>query len=481
VLDEANSATAMEFSIFMNTSNIFIKSALLSSVLAIAACNSGNEASRNETGAANQPQQPAASETEAALIERAMGIHERVITLDTHNDFSVTNFTEEVNYTMDVRTQVNLPKMRDGGLDVSWLIVFTGQGPLTDEGYANAHAVAMEKFEAIHWLTKEKAPDEIGLALTSDDVRRLNAEAKKIAMIGVENAYPLGTDLNNIKIFADLGARYISLAHNGHSQFADSNTHERIDPETGKSREPKLYNGLSELGKQAIPLINKHGIMLDLSHPSKESNLQTIALSKAPVIASHSSARGLSPTISRNLSDEELLAVKANGGVVQTVAFASYLDPVRNTAYRDALNELQGKIAADLGFEVKGRGELRDMSETERSVYDEKFEQLELLAAPRLEEEVYAIAPPVDVKVFVNHIDYLVDLIGLDHVGISSDFDGGGGIYNWNSAAETHNVTIELVRRGYTEAQIAQLWSGNLLRVLDEVQAIAKQLQAEDL
>ncbi len=464
----------------MNINNFLIRSALLLTPLVLTACTNGNEGSGNEPATTSQPVQAAATETEEALIERALGIHERVIVLDTHNDFSVANFTDESNYTMDVRSQVNLPKMREGGLDVSWLIVFTGQDALTDEGYADAYAVAMAKFEAIHWLTSEKAPDQIGLALTSDDVRRLDAEGKKIAMIGVENAYPLGTDLGNIKRFADLGARYISLAHNGHSQFADSNTHERTDPDTGELTDPKLYNGLSELGRQAIPLINMYGIMLDLSHPSRESNLQTIELSKAPVIASHSSARGLSPTISRNLSDEELLAIKANGGVVQTVAFASYLDPVRNTAYRDALNELHGEIAADLGFEIKGYMERRSMSEEERAVYQEGFAQIESLAAPRLEEEVYAVAPPVDVKVFVDHIDYLVNLMGLEHVGVSSDFDGGGGIHNWNSAAETHNVTIELVRRGYTEAQIGQLWSGNLLRVLDEVQAIAKQLQAED-
>ncbi|MBT5073529.1 MAG: membrane dipeptidase [Kordiimonadaceae bacterium] len=421
----------------------------------------------------------AAMESEEAMIARAMGIHERVITLDTHDDINVSNFTDDLNYTMDTNSQVNLPKMVAGGLDVAFFIVFTGQGEMNEEGYAAGYANAMAKFNAIHWLTEEKAPDQIGLALTSDDVRRLNSEGKKIAMIGIENAYPVGTDLDNIKKFADLGARYMSLAHNGHSQFADSNTGERVDAD-GNPTEPWLYNGLSDLGKEAIPLMNKYGIMIDLSHPSYESNMQAIALSKAPVIASHSSARTLSQAVSRNLEDDVLLAIKANGGVVQTVAFASYLDRDKNSAYREVLNALHAEIAESIGFEILGFGPRRSMSEAGRAAYNEGFAQVTKLAAPRLEAEVYAVAPPVDVNDFADHIDYMVNKMGIDHVGLSSDFDGGGGIHGWNSAAETHNVTIELVRRGYTEAEIGAMWSGNLLRVLDEVQEVSREMLAAE-
>ncbi len=460
---------------FINSSGL--KITLLCSALMLSACDNATETPQ-ATDEAIEASAPS-METEEAMLQRAMEIHERVITLDTHDDISLGNFTDELNYTMDTNSQVNLPKMKAGGLDVAFFIVFTGQGELNDEGYAKAYETAMGKFNAIHWLTEEKAPDQIGLALTSDDVRRLDAEGKKVAMIGIENAYPVGTDLNNIKKFADLGARYMSLAHNGHSQFADSNTGERTD-ENGNPTEPWLYNGLSDLGKEAIVLMNKYGIMVDLSHPSKQSNLQAIALSKAPVIASHSSARALSQEVSRNLSDEELMAIKAKGGVVQTVAFASYLDRDKNSAYREALNALHGEIAAGLGLEILGFGERRNLSDEERAAYNEQFSQVVELAAPRLEAEVHAIAPPVDVNDFVDHIDYMVKLIGDDSVGISSDFDGGGGIYGWNSAAETHNVTIELVRRGYTEEQIAALWSGNLLRVLDQVQEVAREIQAAE-
>ena len=409
-------------------------------------------------------------ETEAELVERARGIHERVITLDTHNDINATNFTAERNYTMDLGNQVNLPKMDAGGLDVSWMIVYVGQGELTAEGYAAAHSAAIEKFDAIHRLAEEIAPDQIEIAYTSDDVRRIVAAGKKVAMIGIENAYQVGLDLSNIADFQERGGRYMSLAHNGHSQFSDSNTGERDDV--------WLYNGLSDLGRQAIAEMNRVGIMIDLSHPSQEANMQTMELSRAPVIASHSAARSLSPTVSRNMDDEQLIALKENGGVVQTVAFASYVDAEKNTAHSDALNALNSEIAEELGFELRGRGGMRGMSPADREAYEAQMDELNRRAGPRLEAEVNAVAPPVDVSDFVDHIDYLVELIGLEHVGISSDFDGGGGVEGWDDAAETFNVTLELVRRGYTEEEIGMMWSGNLLRVLDEVQAVAAKIQA---
>ncbi len=403
------------------------------------------------------------------LEERARGIHERVITLDTHNDIQVSNFTEERNYTMDLGNQVNIPKMIEGGLDVSWLVVFTGQGDLTDEGYAAAYDNAMAKFKAIHWLAEEKAPDQIGIAYTSDDVRRIVADGKLVAMIAIENAYPVGLDIENIQLFQEMGGRYMSLSHNFHSQFADSNTGERDDI--------WLYDGLSDLGVQAIAEMNKWGIMIDLSHPSKKSNMQAMELSRAPVMASHSAARGLND-VSRNLDDEELMALKENGGVVQTVAFKSYIASEKNGAYQEAVGALRAEIAEEMGVEViSGRQAFRAMSMEERQAYMEQVEPVNEAVDARMDE---IDAKPVDVADFVNHIDYLVDLIGIDHVGISSDFDGGGGIDGWNDASETFNVTLELVRRGYSEKEIGKIWSGNLLRVLDDVQEIAAEIQAED-
>ncbi|MTI87383.1 MAG: membrane dipeptidase [Balneolaceae bacterium] len=409
-------------------------------------------------------------ETEEQLMERARQIHERVITLDTHADISTSNFTEEQNYTMNLNTQVNLPKMEEGGLDIAWFIVYTGQDTLSEEGYAKAYENADDKFKAIHRLTEEYAPDRIELALTSDDVRRINSEGKKVAMIGVENAYPVGTDLSHIQEFYERGARYMSLSHNGHSQFSDSNT--------GTRDSTWLHNGLSDLGREAVAEMNKWGIMIDLSHPSKEANIETMKLSKAPVIASHSSARALND-VSRNLTDEELLLLKENGGVVQTVAFKSYLNTEKNNKYGEAADNIIEEVAAEMDFEMLGWGEVRQLPQDEIEAYFAKRQEVIDAATPRIEEEVHPVAPPVDVTDLVDHIDYMVDLIGIDHVGISSDFDGGGGVYGWEDASETFNVTLELVKRGYTEEEISKLWSGNLLRVLDDVQAVATKIQAE--
>jgi len=342
--------------------------------------------------------------------KNTMEIHNELITLDTHCDIDVNNFTENNNYTINTNSQVNLPKMIEGGLDVAWFIVFTGQDSLNENGYKRAYKNAIDKFEAIHRLVEEYAPDQIELALSEEHVHKINAKGKKIAMIGIENAYPLGEDLSNIEKFYNLGARYMSLAHNGHSQFSDSNT--------GEEDNRWMHNGLSDKGKEAILEMNRLGIMIDVSHPSKEAIRQMIEISEAPVIASHSSARSLC-NHSRNLDDEQLDWIKQNGGVVQTVAYAGYL--------RD-----------DISTEL------------------------------------------VTVKDLVDHIDYMVKRIGINHVGISSDFDGGGGIKGWSDASETFNVTKELLERGYSKEEIGKIWSGNLLRVLTEVGEIAETIQANN-
>jgi len=366
------------------------------------------------------------------LTEKARQIHDRILTLDTHDDINIKYFTDTLNYSMDTKTQVNLPKMRAGGLDVAWFIIYTGQGELTEQGYKKAADNAQAKFDAIHRLVKEYAPNKIGLAVSSKDIDSLRKMGKKVAMIGVENAYPIGEDLNEVKRYYKLGARYMSLAHNGHNQFSDSNT--------GEFDNTAKHKGISELGEKVIDSMNYYGIMVDISHPSKEAIRQTIAHSKAPVIASHSSARALSDH-PRNLDDEQLEWVKENGGVIQTVALALFINKEKHEKYKNALEALGDQTDAE--------------------------------ALKALKKEF----PPVDVADFVDHIDYVKNKIGIDHVGISSDFDGGGGIEGWKDASETFNVTLELVKRGYTEEEISKIWSGNLLRVLEEVADVASELQ----
>ena len=423
-----------------------------------------------------------AQATDTDLVSHARAIHGRVITLDTHVDIDPRNFVagpRDYAHTLD--TQVNLPKMEKGGLDAAFFIVYVGQGPQTTEGYDKAYAQAIAKFDAIHRLTEVIAPARIGLALTAADVRNIAASGRKVALIGVENAYPIGTDLARIEEFYDRGGRYLSLAHNGHSQLSDSNTGET---------EGWKWTGLSPLGKQVIAELNRLGIMIDVSHPSKASMMQALALSKAPIIASHSAARALC-NHSRNLDDEQLLALKKNGGVVQTVAFANYIKSSDTPERAAALNALRKEFGLPAGTPLGGRGgrggrgaqtapgagaagrgqargraqgALAQLTPERRAELDTRVEEVNARYPP---------LPRATVKDFVDHIDYIVKKICIDHVGISSDFDGGGGVEGWNDASQTFNVTLELVRRGYTEEQIGKIWSGNLLRVMDQVAKIA--------
>ena len=429
------------------------------------------------------------AQSETALIARARAIHNRVIKLDTHNDIDPRNFTADCNYTMRLTTQINLPKMIEGGMDVSFMIVYVGQGPLTPEGYGNAYNQAIAKFDAIHHLSENIAPEKIGLARTPADVLRLHSKGVRIAVIGVENGYPIGTDIKRVKEFYDRGGRYMSLAHNGNSQLADSNTGET---------EGYLYNnGLSPLGREVIAEMNRLGMMVDLSHPSKGANLEAIRLSKAPVIASHSAVRALA-NVTRNMDDEQLLALKNNGGVIQMVGLSAFIKadpperapalaklgeefglngaggrggrgaPVDNPRYTCPVEDPKNPPTTGAGAGSRRNAAADALSPARRADYLKKLAEI---------DAKWPAAGRANVKDYVNHIDYAVKLIGIDHVGISSDFDGGGGVDGWNSSAEAFNVTLELVRRGYTEAQIGKLWSGNLLRVWGEVEKVAKDLQ----
>jgi membrane dipeptidase len=443
-----------------------------------------------------------------ALIQRATAIHNRVIKLDTHVDFSPNNMSDTPpNYVTGLRTQVDLPKMK-AGYNGIFFSIYTGAGPLTPEGYEAAWKTDVDKFEAVHKLATKMAPDKIEIARTAADVRRIARAGKLVALMGVENALGVGTDITRVKKMADYGARYISLAHNGNNQLSDSNT--------GEANNEWLHgNGVSELGKQVVAEANKYGILLDISHPSKGSNLWVMANSKAPVIASHSSVRALCQSASRDLDDEQLQALKKNGGVMQTTAFASYVNctpapSAQRTAALAALAQEYGVPANALGGRGGGGGRgapaprsalcsIGDPPEAPaadpaagrggRGGGGGRGNPLDALDAAKrtaLQTKLDAlntqypapVAPPrATVADFVNHIDYAVKLIGIDHVGISSDFDGGGGIEGFNCAPESINVTIELVKRGYTEEQIGKLWSGNLLRVMEKAEQVAKQLQ----
>ena len=399
--------------------------------------------------------------SEDEIVEQARGIHERVLTIDTHDDIPFNFATEEVDPGVRGERKVDLPKMREGLLDVGYFVVFVGQTPRTPENYEKAKSDAMTKFDAIHRMTDEMYPDEIGFANTADEIESIHAAGKLVATIGIENGYVIGKDLSLVEKYHDLGARYMTLAHGGHNDIADSATPRADEPESE-------HDGLSEFGEEVVAEMNRVGMMVDVSHISKQAMLDAVVASRAPVVGSHSSMRAINDH-PRNMDDEQLLALKDNGGVIQTVALGAFVKspaPER----QDAIATLREEMG------IEGRNVARSLAEQELSEdeYEARLSEYETRLA-QIDEQW----PPANVADFVDHIDHGVNLIGIDHIGISSDFDGGGGIVGWNDASETGNVTLELVRRGYSEEEIAKLWGGNLLRVLREAERIASEMQGE--
>jgi len=373
----------------------------------------------------------------------------RVITLDTHSDIPLDFATDGVD-PLDADLQNSLAKMTAGGLDAAFFIVYVAQTARTDANYAQAQADALTKFTAIHRMAEVLHPDRIEIAYRADDVARIVAGGKLAAAIGIENGYVLGKNLELLDRDYELGARYVTLVHNGDDDLARS---AQPRPDLGDG---DADTGVSPLGAQAIARMNQLGIMVDVSHGSKQTALDAMRLSRAPVIASHSAIASVAAH-ARNMDDETLLALRDDGGVIQVVAFDSYLrhQPDEQVAALRALRESAG---------LTGAGGLGTLTPELRAKYDEGL------------RDVQARWPPSTVRDLVDHIDYAVRLIGVDHVGISSDFGGGGGIAGWQDASETRNVTAELRARGYNETDIAKIWSGNLLRVWRDTERVAAEL-----
>ncbi|MBE0594081.1 MAG: dipeptidase [Gemmatimonadales bacterium] len=391
--------------------------------------------------------------TEEELVAKAREIHQKIVTVDTHVDISDDYATPEVDPGVRGDRQVDLVKMREGGLDAVFFAVYVGQGERTPEAYAEAKAEALNKFAALHRVP-EMYPDQIELAYTPADVVRIHESGKLVECIGIENGYVIGQDLALLREYYDLGARYVTLTHNGHNDIGDSS-----DPVARLGDEESEHGGLSAFGEQVVQEMNRLGMMVDVSHVAKSTMLDAARLSRAPIIASHSATKALAD-VSRNMDDEQLLALKANGGVIQVVALGSFdkVDPPEKRAAQQAIRE-------ELG--LTDRAAFRALTEEQRAEYRRRMEEL---------DERW---PRANVQDFVNHIDHAVEVIGIDHVGISSDFDGGGGVVGYSNASEAFNVTLELVRRGYSEEDIAKLWGGNLLRVWREVDRVSKEMQAE--
>jgi membrane dipeptidase len=378
---------------------------------------------------------------EAAIQKKADKIHEAVLTVDTHCDTPMR--LTRAGFDLGKRNDdgcVDFPRMKEGGLDAEFFAVYIGQGPRNDSIHDAVYHRALDIFAAIH-ESIEKNSDQAELALTVDDAYRIEQTGKRAAFIGIENGYPIGNDITRVAEFYELGARYITLSHSRNNDICDSST----DPSGAE------HNGLSEFGEEVVMEMNRLGMMVDVSHISDESFYDVIEISDAPVIASHSSCRALCES-PRNLDDDMLKALKENGGVIQICILSDYLrQPVPNPELEARLQEIREKY-----------NDFRDISDAEREKGRREYYET------REKYKDYATISDA-----VDHIDHVVQLIGIDHVGIGTDFDGGGGIAELMDVSQMKNLTVELVRRGYSRKEIEKIWGGNIMRVLGEVEKIA--------
>ena len=373
-------------------------------------------------------------------------LHESLFTLDSHIDIAGDFMTATLDPGELNRAQVNLPGMRIGGLDGGFFIVYTRQGPGTDEGMEEMRAMAEARYRALERMFLAY-PDQIALATSADEAEEIYASGRIVALIGMENAAGLGNSVEDVPMWAERGVRYVSLTHFGHNQFSGSSNPR---PEYDDAPEDP---GLSDLGRELIAALNDNGIMVDISHVGKKSSMEAIELSRSPIIASHSTVTAVHEN-ARGLDDEQLRAIAEVGGVAQITAFRSYIAPVDEdlTAAIGALRERLGLLTG-ADFSAASPATLEEYAR-ERS---------------RLRDEF----PDVTLDQFLDHLDHAVEVAGIDHVGLSGDFDGGGGVDGWDAAAESFNVTRALLERGYTEEDLRKIWGQNLLRVLRATEAAA--------
>ena len=383
----------------------------------------------------------ACSSNEDKLIRKADRLHSSILTVDTHCDTPMS--FSDPDFDLGKWNEggcVDFPKMKEGGLHSEFFAVFIGQGPRNDSSYNLVHQEALEIFKDIHENVKRNS-DQAEIALTADDAYRLKKSGKIAAFIGLENGYPIGKNISRVKQYYELGARYITLAHTRNNDICDSST----DPAGPENK------GLSVLGEQIVREMNRLGMMVDVSHISDEAFYDVLEVSSAPVIASHSSCRALcgSP---RNLTDDMLLALKENGGVIQICILSNYLKtPEPNPELEAKLKEFR-----------KQYSDYRTLPEDSKRVV-----RFEYRAIQKKYEKL------ASVKDIVDHIDHAVQIIGIDYVGIGTHFDGGGGVNGCINAAEMKNITIELLRRGYPKTDIEKIWGGNIMRVMRKVEELS--------
>lgn len=387
----------------------------------------------------------AASCKQLSLEDKAAKIHKSVQVIDTHTDtpMNMVKAGFDVSSNLDASdTKVDFHRLRQGGVDGVFFALFTSQRQRTPENYERAYLLARQMRDST-FAACERAPHMAGIALHADDVENFEKHGITAIFLGMENGYPLAKDLSRVEEFYHLGVRYITLAHTSNNDICDSST-DKKGPE---------HDGLSDFGKQVVAEMNRLGMIVDVSHISDKAFFDVLETSKAPIIASHSSIRALCDH-PRNMSDEMIKALAANGGVIQICILGSYIAPDDTTS----ANYI--KIQ-----------ELRHKYNNWNYSSDEERQQ-----AWAEWDSINKYYPPVlpDIAKAVDHIDHVVKLVGIDYVGIGSDFDGGGGLSDCSDVADFPKITLELVKRGYSESDIRKIWGGNFLRVFNAVEKHAQ-------
>lgn len=387
---------------------------------------------------------PLLANAQTTVSPNTLALHQRLLVLDSHLDTPLTltrpgwNIIERHDYRQD-GSQVDLPRMREGGLDGGFFAVYTPQGPRTEEGRAYASAYGLATLTRIRDVI-DRNPDSFALALTADDARRIAAQGKRVVFISMENADPLSSDPELLNTYYRLGLRMLGLVHFMNNDLADSAT---ALPE---------WKGLSPKGRDLVQRANRLGILLDVSHASDAVFDQMLALSTAPIIASHSSSRAVNPH-PRNLDDNRVRQLAAKGGVIQVNAYSDYLIPLKQNPERNKAMAALGARFHNLA--ALSPEQVKDLYQ-ERDTINERFAQ-----------------PKADLDVFMKHLLHLLDVAGPEHVGIGADWDGGGGLSDLEDVSQLPVITQRLLDAGYTEQQVENIWSGNLLRVLQAAQSAA--------
>lgn len=380
------------------------------------------------------------------LVERARVIHEQSLTLDAHADIEIVG-KPSMYVGPDGLSKVAPEKMRDGQLDAVVMALAVGPKPRDEQGFADARRVADDKLRAVTALVEESG-NRTRLVKSPDALLASVDQGGRSIVLSLQNALIFGEDVSAIDYFFDQGVRMFALTHMGHNDFADS-SRPLFNAATGEREVTAEHGGLSSKGVAAVGRFNALGAVIDVSQLSTAATLQVVAQSTAPVVASHSNARALTD-VSRNLSDREIRRLAAGGGVVHVAPFAGYLFDSNDPAIDGAIRKMRREAGIDEDY-----------------LYP--FELYWEIKDPAIKTTflggVRALLGPISLETMLDHIDHIVALVGVDHVGIGTDFNHGSGIPGYNDASESLNVTLGLLQRGYSEADIQKIWGGNFVRV----------------